>query len=541
MKSIFSKFFSVKIILYVLLFSAIFIISASFITPAISQSGNMSAEAFSYFRDALLLSREGHYDEAIQKLQRASRIDTSTVILKTLGDIYIRPTVRKYDLAAGVYEIYLQKNPFDNRTINIILQIYSSMNRYARGQNVISRVINAGNTRPEYYVTLIDFYLKDKKVIDAQNTSILFLERTGESEDACQQVAELFLKNSMVIEGQEFFTEYIKNNSDVDNMGIIAGILYEAQKNFSSALQAYRDVLKRNNHSSTARARYAGILISTERYDEAVRLYENIDFDDPSEIPVKLQIVNNLISRENPDYERIEKLLLPVKDKFGVGAQVFYLLGITQGALQNYTDSEENLLKSVKMVPANPLAHYYLADTRFRQNKFETALTAITKAIEIRPDIQDFYVLKGLIYDRLGDVEATVRSYEEGMAVNSPESRTEPTLMNNLAYVLAVNDMDLERALELAKKAVLADQNNSSFQDTIGWVYYKMNSFEEALNHIKRSLEINPNSSEVLDHLGDVYQKLEQISKAVESWEKALEQDQDNERIKEKLRKNKDN
>ena len=43
--------------------------------------------------------------------------------------------------------------------------------------------------------------------------------------------------------------------------------------------------------------------------------------------------------------------------------------------------------------------------------------------------------------------------------------------------------------------------------------------------------------SEVLDHLGDVYEKMGELELAAEFWEKAVQLDQNNEIIKEKLRR----
>jgi len=504
-----------------------------------AQSLDTDSQAYHYFRDGLLLARQGHYDEAISNLQKAARIDTSAVILRTLGEIYIKPTVRKYDLAAGVYEKHLEKNPHDDRIINIILQIYTSLKRLPRAQNVLSKVITAGNIRPEYYVTLIDLYLKDKKVPDAQNTSLLYIERAGESENSCQQVAELFISNSMIVEGLEYFEDYVKRHPDVDNLGLAVGILYEAREDFRAAEKSYLNVLRKNEYASRTRSRLARIYIGSEEFDSAMNLYENINFDDPTEIPVKLQICERLLGYDEPPFERIEQIMLTVKDKFGTGAQVYYMLGMALNGQSRFGEAEEYFRKSTRMEPGNFISYYYLANALYSQEKHAEALTAISRAVELRPDIKDFYVLKGLLHDRLGDTQKAMDTYEIGIKIKSPNNQADPTLLNNFGYLLAKQNQDLDKALDMAKKAVLAEPENSSFLDTIGWIYFKLGKYEDALNYIHKSINLEPDNAEVLDHLGDVYEKLDQMSKAVEFWQKALEHDSENESIKEKLRKKK--
>jgi len=492
--------------------------------------------AFLHFRNGLLYSKEGKYDEAVSELKKAAELDTSAVIMKALGDVYVF-NLNRYDLGAPVYEKYLDKNPYNNRIINIVLQIYMSFNRLSRAENVLTMVINRGNNRPEYYDKLVDLYLQEKKLEDAQNTAILYLERMGESDQSCQRIAEYFIKNSMVIEGLEFFDSYLKNHPSANNVNVITGLLNEAQKDLDAALRSYHKMLEKDETASFARGRLAGIYIAAERYDDALQLYDGIDYDDPTEIQVKLQICQNLLGSENPPFQRVEKIMLSVKDKFGAESPVYYILGFAQMQLSRDSDAEQNFFTATKLNPSDFLSFFYLSNVQYNQEKFEESLRSIIRAVELRPDIKDFYVLKGLLYNRLENTEKAIETYEAGLAIKSDPNNAEPTLLNNYAYLLAENNMNLEKALEMAKKAVLSDQENRSFLDTIGWVYFKLGNVEDAMRYIEKSLQIDPNDPEVLDHLGDIFEKMGKIDSAIANWQRALQNDSENEKIKEKLRK----
>jgi Tfp pilus assembly protein PilF len=94
--------------------------------------------------------------------------------------------------------------------------------------------------------------------------------------------------------------------------------------------------------------------------------------------------------------------------------------------------------------------------------------------------------------------------------------------LNGLGYFLTERNEKLEEALEMTQRAVNAEPNNSSYLDSLGWVYFKMGKLEEAERYLKRAIEGSHKSPVMYDHLGDVYEKQGKKELAVDSWQKAL-------------------
>jgi tetratricopeptide (TPR) repeat protein len=80
----------------------------------------------------------------------------------------------------------------------------------------------------------------------------------------------------------------------------------------------------------------------------------------------------------------------------------------------------------------------------------------------------------------------------------------------------------------MSEKANRLEENNASYQDTYGWIKYKMGDYTEARKWIEKALENKekPNAT-VLEHYGDVLYKLGETDKAVYYWEKALGTERD--------------
>jgi len=86
---------------------------------------------------------------------------------------------------------------------------------------------------------------------------------------------------------------------------------------------------------------------------------------------------------------------------------------------------------------------------------------------------------------------------------------------------------DLDRALELAKKAQTLKRDEPAVQDTLGWIYYQMGDINQAVGYLEKAVDKKPDVAIFNYHLGMVLFKngrqeeaKEKLAKAVESSER---------------------
>jgi len=76
----------------------------------------------------------------------------------------------------------------------------------------------------------------------------------------------------------------------------------------------------------------------------------------------------------------------------------------------------------------------------------------------------------------------------------------------------------------MIRKALKAEPKNSAYLDSMGWVLFKREKYDEALKYLKMaSADRDGKDPTILEHLGDCLEKLKQKKLAVESWKQALE------------------
>ena len=124
------------------------------------------------------------------------------------------------------------------------------------------------------------------------------------------------------------------------------------------------------------------------------------------------------------------------------------------------------------------------------------------------------------------------------------EDPASATFKNDLGFVMADNDMDIEAAAKLVREAVdqdlevrsrLAEEGkidkdaakkaNPAYIDSLGWVLYKQKKYDEALKYLLESAGSDDEESqsiEIWDHVADCYAAMGNKKDAIETYQKAL-------------------
>lgn len=137
----------------------------------------------------------------------------------------------------------------------------------------------------------------------------------------------------------------------------------------------------------------------------------------------------------------------------------------------------------------------------------------------------------GLLYTRLDDTTAADRAYEEALTLHPDHAMA----LNNYAYSLAERGQQLDRALDMARRAVELEPENASYLDTLGWVYFQRTNYEVAEQWIKKAIDTGEASAAVYEHYGDVQEALDNPSAARLFWQQALERNPDRDVLRDKL------
>ena len=127
---------------------------------------------------------------------------------------------------------------------------------------------------------------------------------------------------------------------------------------------------------------------------------------------------------------------------------------------------------------------------------------------------------------------SSIRSKNRWAAVDRPQYLAGVLAAADLARASAIPEISVIEfgvaggsglvALESYAKAVEAEPFNGAYLDSLGWVLYRMDQFEEAERYLRQALERVNRDPTIHDHLGDVYVRLGRLKDAILHWEKSL-------------------
>jgi Flp pilus assembly protein TadD len=114
----------------------------------------------------------------------------------------------------------------------------------------------------------------------------------------------------------------------------------------------------------------------------------------------------------------------------------------------------------------------------------------------------------------------------------------DPNILNQQAWEWADQERNLDQAVATARKAASLAQDNGSMQDTLGYVYLKMNKPADALPVLQQAANLTNNDPSVCQHLGDAYLAQGRKAEALAAWRLGLKKDPTNRDLTQRIEHN---
>lgn len=147
-------------------------------------------------------------------------------------------------------------------------------------------------------------------------------------------------------------------------------------------------------------------------------------------------------------------------------------------------ETEAELSTAIQLDPDYLPAYSAYAAILAGRNEIPRAIDEYKKVIAARPSAS-IYTMLGILEDARGNTAEAEKSYRAALEL-SPNS---PVAANNLAWLIAETQGNLDEALSLASSAVSGDQTVAAYYDTLGWIYLKKNLYSAAEQQFRKAIE----------------------------------------------------
>jgi len=258
--------------------------------------------------------------------------------------------------------------------------------------------------------------------------------------------------------------------------------LHYEKKNYDLALKDVREVLKLEPTNNNLNLGLGNIYRSQGLYQDAVGVYKKVAEAEPN----------------NPD--------------------VHYFMALSYFKTGDFKAQEFAASEAVKRnTQFMGESYYLLGDALQKGKKYDEAIQAYQRAINVKPDIFE-------IYNNLSEIYRSQSRYDEAIAMAKKGLDLSPN--NGNLYVNLSRDYSLadrnEEAIVAAQTAIKLLPNQYAPYTNLCRAYNDTKQYQKAVDACNDALRINPNDGETNYYIGRAYDLLKKPDVATTHYEKAV-------------------
>ena len=187
------------------------------------------------------------------------------------------------------------------------------------------------------------------------------------------------------------------------------------------------------------------------------------------------------------------------------------------------SDAAYEVLRALaKANPEQPLIWSAIGDLMRRQGRYAEAVPAYDKLIELTDATGGAgwvaHYARGVALEQSKDWPKAEADFRKALEL-APD---QPLVLNYLGYSYIDKNENLDEALSMIERAVLARPEDGAIMDSLGWGLFRVGRYSEAVGAMEGAVELMSDDSLVNDHLGDVYWALGRQREATFQWRRAL-------------------
>lgn len=489
---------------------------------ALSLEEDPENDAACYYLALIMLS-DNDTDKALAFLERASSLD---------------PSNQWYRLTAA--------------------RIFTGIGENGQAAEILQELIDTDPGKSEYYYELTDILVRNNDLDKALETLGKIEQLRGVSEITANARYEILMRQGRLDEAERA-AKVLDTDFPSPHTALLLGDLYKSRYDDSTALQYYRRALEMDPDFTPA---YFGIAETCRMRRDFFGFFKNINvfLSSPEMSPtMKADYIQEIIFASGmvPVFRpQVDTLITCTLNAHPSDTAILVLAGSYFAAVDSSDKGMEILRRNIELHPdVRSARSAYMGQLYYRQ-QWDTLIPVAAETVRLFPDdyplaellavaywqsgrIQDaieayLHILRHLpeghpmtinccaclgdLYHEAGNSRKAYSYYEKGLKIDDNYN----PILNNYAYFLSEERRNLKKAVEMSRKTVLNEPENSTYLDTYGWLMYLTGEYEEAEKYLKKAMIYGGKESAViLDHYAEALFALKKYNLAFLYWSNA--------------------
>lgn len=425
--------------------------------------------------------------------------------------------------------------------------------------SVYERLVKDNPNNYDFYYELANAYLLVNKLNEAVKVYNKIEEQIGVTAEASMQKLKIYKGTDNFDKAVEEAKKLIRTFPKEAQYYGLLGELYMEKGQHEKALDAYNELLKVDPSNAYVHLSLADYYRNLKQNDKAFREIKiafqskELDIDTKVKILLSYYDITANYPELKPDADELCKIIIEVhpdeakafaiygdflfrdakfeearvqyrkaialdKEKYALWNQLL----VIESELNDFASMQKESKEAMELFPNQPLPYFFNGFSNFQLKNYNDALSALMEGKEF---VYDNNLLLAQFYANIGDIQNHLKNHEASDAAYDKSLELDPTnvsVLNNYSYYLSLRNKNLEKAEEMSRKCNSLVPNNSSYQDTYGWILYKMKKYDDAKVWIGKAIENGGKANGVLlEHYGDVVYQLGETDAALKYWMEA--------------------
>ncbi len=342
----------------------------------------------------------------------------------------------KPDKALKEVEALADAYPGETRYSSILAQTYMEQKKYSKAKVHYDRILKQNPDDPYIHIQLAEYY-----------------KATGNPAEADSEMVQAFAHPAL---------------SSRTKLQLLGSFYSEEEFYNTRRTTAFRlmDMAMKGCEDSTEYAVFYGdVLMRQEKYAEAARQFM-----------LALQ-------KDSSEYDLWEAALICLNaDKKSEATMADYAA------------------RAARLFPMHTLPHYLLALHCYNEKRYDDALKHLDDIMKwgfSKGYLEsESYALTAECHYRAGHYDKTWATFEKILAKYPNDIET----LNNYAYYLAEQGLNLEKALEMSRRTIEGEDANANSLDTYAWILHLLGRDREALPYMEKAVKLDPTSDTLQEH-----------------------------------------
>lgn len=360
-----------------------------------------------------------------------------------------------------------------------------------------------------------------------------------------------FLQKQQIGQARGAFTEAVKLNPRLSESRTALAQIHLAEGSPDLALEQAQAAIQANPRNVQAAVLAGDAYIRKGDLAKAKQVFETVTQALPQEPmgPFRLGLLARTEKNDGKALAYFESALERRQTAIEPITQIV-LIKLGQGKA---SEARDRILRQTERAPNSPFLYNLLGQVWMQTKESLQAEAAFKKAIEVDNSFLTAYIGLGQVYLQSGKVDQATKEYQEVLAKDAKNIPAHMLLgviresqknfeqaqqhygailklnpkfapaANNLAWILAEQDSNLDQALSYAQTARDQRPDDPSIADTLGWVYYKKHAYLLAVELLREAAEKLPKEAVVHYHYGMAQHKNGKPDGAKHSLQAALQ------------------